>query len=379
MGTIEREVLWAFLKIHWTCHLAKINFNNKTKQNANEENGDKTDDENDPLSIANVNDDNEENKDKEENDKGIGAETGGSEDKDKTKKKADKEVRDKTAGDENNPIRTRTRTNNDKGIGVETSESADKNKPKASNAGKVVGDKTRDENDPLFNANGNSNNDDNDKDNDTDNIGMGGKHCTDGIKRVRGVPTKSPKRNVNSVRKHAVKAWGNRVPCATKRKRFVSGYTMKSPKKKKGIKAEGAKDARLYSNNKQALMILVEKKGKEELIRKGIKLADQTREHTLQEIPNVEDMTAKQLLRKDTTMGRKKPDYTDVSSDDNSNGKKPSDNENESEDKVDEAAKNKAIEPEEEEKNKAIEQNDTVQNKTTWKDCLPSLSSWWSR
>eukprot|EP00536_Pseudo-nitzschia_multiseries_P010593 jgi/Psemu1/26430/gm1.26430_g len=316
----------------------------------------------------NVDDDNDKiDKARDDNNdtKGIGVETGGSGDKDKTKEKADKEVGDKTAG---NKDKDRDKDNNDKGIGLETRGSADKNKPK-DNANEVVEDKTGDQNSLLLiNANRNDSNDDNnDKDNDKDNIGGMGGHRTDGIKRVRGVPTKSSKRNVNSVRKHAINAWGNRVPCAAKRMRFVSGYHT----------------TRREEDLQQALMILLveKKKGKEELIsRKDIKLENQTPEHTLQEIVNVEDMTddipEKLPAEKLQWTGRKKLDYTDVGSDDDSNGKKASDNENESKNEAVEERKNKPIEPEEEEeKNKAIEPKDTVQNKTTWKDYLPSLSS----
>eukprot|EP00536_Pseudo-nitzschia_multiseries_P004379 jgi/Psemu1/9876/gm1.9876_g len=194
--------------------------------------------------------------------------------------------------------------------------------------------------------------------------------------------------------------------------RFKNSSKMKSPKKKKGSKEEGASkkdsksgtgqngkedDAQLYYNNKQALMALMEKKGKEELIRKGIELGNQTSGRTLQEIANIEDMTVEQLLyanniskddreklpaEKLQRPGRKKSDYKDVGSDDNSNGKKESDNENEIEGKVDEeavatvpalqyiitdknkeeAAKNKAIEPEEAAKNKAIKLEEAAKN-----------------
>eukprot|EP00536_Pseudo-nitzschia_multiseries_P012674 jgi/Psemu1/32823/gm1.32823_g len=359
-----------------------------------------TGEDNDQLSISNVDDDKDKDKGKDKNNKGIGA---------------NEEVGDKT-GDENNAVSSASRNkcdnddnNNDKGIGVETSGSAKKNKPK-DNTNEVVGDKTGDENGDennlLFNTNGDGSYDDNnDKDNDMDNTGMeGGKHHADGIKR-------------------------------------------------------------------QALMTLVEKKGKEELIEKRIKLDDQTPEHTLQEITAIEDMTVEQLLYAKNVLkddnreklpteklqrpGIKKPNYKDVSSDENSNGKKESDNEKESENEVDEEAeeeknkideeavamvaalqedatdknkeeekKNKVDEEafamvaalqedvtsknkeeeeknevdeeagamvaalqeevivknkEEEEKNKAIERKETEQNKTAWKDYFPSLSSWWSK
>eukprot|EP00536_Pseudo-nitzschia_multiseries_P012271 jgi/Psemu1/31554/gm1.31554_g len=50
MGTIDkREALRVFFKRHWTCHLAKIDFKDKIKENADEENGDKMDEDNDPM------------------------------------------------------------------------------------------------------------------------------------------------------------------------------------------------------------------------------------------------------------------------------------------------------------------------------------------
>eukprot|EP00536_Pseudo-nitzschia_multiseries_P009828 jgi/Psemu1/24384/gm1.24384_g len=260
--------------------------------------------------------------------------------KDNTREKANEENRDKTVrdetGDENNLLsnangnesdngkkdkdKDKDKDNNDKGIRGDTT------KPK-DNINEVVGDKTGDEIDPLFNANRNDSHiDDNDKDKDKEDMGMGGEKM------------KSPKKKKGSKEEETSK---------------------EDPKS--GTQQNGKKeDARLYSNNKQALMILMEKKGKEELIRKGIGFDDQTLEQTLREIANVEDMT-KKLQRP----GRKKPDYKEGGSDDDSNSKKELDNENESKDKVDEEAvamvpvlqyivtdknedgpaKNKAIEP----------------------------------
>eukprot|EP00536_Pseudo-nitzschia_multiseries_P011983 jgi/Psemu1/30560/gm1.30560_g len=326
-----REALWVFFKRHWTCRLARIDVKDKTKENAGKENGDKTGDDNDPVSISNADDD-KGNKDKDENenenDKGIGVETGGSEDdKDKTKENADKEVRNKP-GDENNPVSSDSRNksdddnrhkvkdknnnDNDKGIGVEMSGSVDKNKPK-DNANEVVRDKKGDENNPVFNANGDDfYNNNNDKDNDKDNIGMeGGKAPHGWNKACKRCANKKCKNKCEQCQETCCICMGEsctlccktdeiyvRVP--SKKRGGPSGLKnsnkMKSPQKKKGSKVEGAKDARLYSNSKQALMILVEKKRKEELIKKGIKLDDQTLERTLQEIAAIEDMTVDQLL-----------------------------------------------------------------------------------
>eukprot|EP00536_Pseudo-nitzschia_multiseries_P013746 jgi/Psemu1/36216/gm1.36216_g len=276
------------------------------------------------LSISNVNDDKkDEDKDKDENDKGVGGEM----------------VGDKT-GDENNPVSSSASSSRNKsGDDDRRHEDKDKNNNDKMHINQKImptrllgiemGDEDGDENNPVFNANGDDSYDDNnDKDNDKDNIGMG--------KAPHGW-NKACERCAN--KKSKKKCEQCQETC--------QWYSTKPEKM----------DARLYSNSKQALMILVEKKGKEELIKKGIKLDGQTPDGTLQEIAAIDNMT----------------EVTDKKE------------EEEEKNEVDEEGvamvaalqeevtdKNK----EEKEKNKAIEEKETEQNKTTWKGYLPSLSSW---
>eukprot|EP00536_Pseudo-nitzschia_multiseries_P011843 jgi/Psemu1/30273/gm1.30273_g len=208
--------------------------------------------------------------------------------------------------------------------------------------------KNEDETNPFFPANG----DDSDIDNNEKvNDGRDEIKAPHGWNKVcKRCADKKAKKKCRYCKNTCSKGVGDRVPCAAQKMKFVSGNKRNSPNKKKLKKAEEAskeenksgnrqkgksRSKQLYSNSKEALEILLEKMGKEKPIDGEIDLEDETLEQCLERIAASHNMTVEELLvennilkdgnpenlpdKKIEPKGRKKGNYREVSSNDNSN------------------------------------------------------------
>eukprot|EP00536_Pseudo-nitzschia_multiseries_P007377 jgi/Psemu1/17856/gm1.17856_g len=143
----------------------------------------------------------------------------------------------------------------------------------------------------------------------------------------------------------------------------------------------------------------MEKKGKGELMRKGMDIDNQTSKHTLQEIANVEKVTVEEMLdahnilkddgqkipaTKIQRVGRNNVNYKDGGSDDNANENKYGNKRLDNESDIDTEVETKAVVtvPQDKSKidatkNKVIAPIVPVKVKKKWKAFLGGLASLW--